>query len=587
MQDVPLTGVWDQVVAFGQYQHETVNGDPVLSIHDGTTCKVMLDDFAAHPDCDIFYDKQHEVEPLLGAAALDRETMLEWGKGDGHALAWANAMCMVIGGQVVRYEPHPGAPSAAPHPDEVLIQSDGTRRSDGVYCLRSQVTPRGADPVEGLGNFRQTSPYYVPERDGNRLLNLTVTNDPRMRGCALAFSRTSAPIAMQRIAMGKTASSVSGSGGVIKVDGRQAYWFSVKDLRAWNSSTEWDLTSEQANQLARECPQCNADNSARPSGNAKQHDNLYNEGKGGYNPYRKMENSMDPEMMKAIMEAAGCKAEDKAEDKLAKMTAYASKMEDARKAMESEKDAAEMARKKMESDKKTAMGNVFSAKKCPKCSGGDLDTDDGKMITCEDCGWEGPVSALKMESQSSGPDGDEPEKMQAMSRRLSAAEEKNRMLAEELKEVRSFGAQFKAQQEKLAADNAKVWAQNAVGMRRVKPSRCGTEEQTVAWLAAKRLKEGDAAEDVLCDVGTFGEPEQLLMSRRIIENGAPAGAPDPREGGLTVDDEMDAAIAKETKALIGAGEDPKKKDLYRMSMQRIAKSNPSLHRRFLAANGSN
>jgi hypothetical protein len=501
---IPAVGVWDQVVAFGQYQHETVNGDPVLSIHDGTTCKVMLDDFAAHPDCDIFYDKQHEIESLLGAAALDREKMLEWGKGDGHALAWANAMCMVIGGQVVRYEPHPGAPPAAPHPDEVLIQSDGTRRSDGVYCLRSQVTPRGADPVEGLGNFRQTSPYYVPERDGNRLLNLTVTNDPRMRGCALAFSRTSAPIAMSRV------------------------------------------TQE-----------------TKPAAPRK-------------------EEPMDPEMMKAIMEAAGCKAEDKAEDKLAKMTAYASKMEGARKAMESEKDAAEMARKKMESDAEEMRREMEAANPKRAAMRKKMEDEEKRMGRKMDAG-----ERAKFEADHKEPDGDEPEKMQAMSRRLSAAEEKNRMLADELKEVRSFGAQFKAQQEQLAADNAKAWAQNAVSMRRVKPSRCGTEEQTVAWLAAKRLKEGDGAEDVLCDVGTFGEPEAILMSRRIIENGAPAGAPDPREGGLTVDDEMDAAIAKETKALIGAGEDPKKKDLYRMSMQRIAKSNPSLHRRFLAANGSN
>ncbi|TXH42087.1 MAG: hypothetical protein E6Q97_36370 [Desulfurellales bacterium] len=194
---VPV-GVWDQVVEFGQYQHETVNGEPCLSVHDATTCKVMMDDFAAHPDCDIFYDKQHEVVEELGNDTLDREKMKAWA-GDGHALAWANALCMIIGGQVVRYEAHPGAPRTPPRADEVLVQSNGTRRPDGVFCLRSQVTSRGADPVEGLGNFRKTSPFYVPERDGNRLLNLTATNDPRMRGCALAFTRTGA-VAMSRVA---------------------------------------------------------------------------------------------------------------------------------------------------------------------------------------------------------------------------------------------------------------------------------------------------------------------------------------------------------------------------------------------------
>lgn len=192
--DIPPVGVWDQVLEFGRYQHQTVDGVPCESVHDASTCRYMLDDFAAHPDCDIFYDRQHEVEMALGDDALDREKMKSWA-GDGMALAWANALVMIMGGQVVRYEPHPGAPQTPPRADDVLMQSDGARRGDGVYSLRSVVTPRGADPKEGLANFRFTSPFYVPERDGNRLLNLTATNDPRMRGCALAFGR----VAMTRV----------------------------------------------------------------------------------------------------------------------------------------------------------------------------------------------------------------------------------------------------------------------------------------------------------------------------------------------------------------------------------------------------
>lgn len=194
----PPVGVWDAVCTFGQYQHETVNGKPCVTVHDASTCKAMLDDFAAHPLCDIFYDKQHEVVDELGDDALDRDKMLAWGQGDGHALAWANALIMIVGGQVARYEPHPGAPPDPPSAEEVLRQSDGTMRPDGVYCLRSVVTPRGADPIGGLSAFRQTSPYFVTEKDGNRLLCLTVTNDARMRDCALAYQRGGA-VAMQRV----------------------------------------------------------------------------------------------------------------------------------------------------------------------------------------------------------------------------------------------------------------------------------------------------------------------------------------------------------------------------------------------------
>jgi 8-oxo-dGTP pyrophosphatase MutT (NUDIX family) len=211
----PPVGVWDAVCTFGSYQHETVNGTPCVTVHDASTCKVMLDDFAAHPECDIFYDKKHEVVDELGEDTLDRDKMRAWGEGDGHALAWANALVMILGGQVVRYEPHPGAPATPPTAEEVLRQSDGTLRPDGVYCRRSQITPRGADPVGGLSVFRYTSPFFVPEKDGNRLLNLTVTNDPRMRDCALAFSRDRR-VAMQRVQCAQNARTAQRSSALEK-----------------------------------------------------------------------------------------------------------------------------------------------------------------------------------------------------------------------------------------------------------------------------------------------------------------------------------------------------------------------------------
>lgn len=477
---VPV-GVWDQVLAFGQYQHETVNGDPCLSIHDATTCKVMMDDFAAHSDCDIFYDKQHEVEPILGEEALDREKMLEWGKGDGHALAWANAMVMIIGGQVVRYESHPGAPPAAPRADDVLVQSDGTRRADGVYCLRSEVTPRGADPAEGLLNFKFTSPYYVPERDGNRLLNLTATNDPRMRGCALAFNRAGARIAMSRVT--------------------------------------------QETPPARQAPGT--------------------------------EERMDPKEMARLMEAAGCKAEDKPEEKAEKMAAYARKMEDDSK---KDKDASEMARKKMEDD---------------------LSEMKRKM---EDSDKERQAAARKEEDSHKEPDGDEAKKMQAMQRRIDALEEKNGMLAGELKEVKGSASEFQAMQREQKKQTATVWAKQAIAMRRVKPTRKGSVEDTEKWLTEQRLADPTMAEELLSDEGTFGVSEPMAMERHTYGSGAPVGAPNPREG-MSLDDEMDAAISAQTKAMKAEGVDFKKVDVHRMAMQRIRDKNPNLYGRY--ARGSN
>lgn len=192
--------VWDAVCTFGTYQHETINGEPCITVHDASTCKQMFDDFAAHPNNDIFYDKQHEVVDQLGSDAVNDEALRAWAVGDGHALAWANAMAMIVGGRVVRYEAHPGAPTQPPSAEEVLQQADGSLRPDGAYCRRYMVTPRGADPAEGIASFRYTSPFFVPEKDGHRLLNLTVTNDPRMRDCALAFQRdTGRAVAMSRI----------------------------------------------------------------------------------------------------------------------------------------------------------------------------------------------------------------------------------------------------------------------------------------------------------------------------------------------------------------------------------------------------
>lgn len=203
----PKVGVWDTVLEFGTYQHATIDGQPTTQVFDAGREQAMLDDFEANPGCDIFYDRFHEVtdevpgeegEPL----SRYRDRLLAWAKGelqgDGKALAWANALCMVVGGRVARYVPHPGAPETPPT-YEKLCQDQGRQVPDGVYCLRSEVTPRGADPLEGLAVTRHTSPYYLSQRDGERLLCLTATNDPRMRGAALARFERGRVVVMTRM----------------------------------------------------------------------------------------------------------------------------------------------------------------------------------------------------------------------------------------------------------------------------------------------------------------------------------------------------------------------------------------------------
>jgi 2'-5' RNA ligase len=184
-EDAPRVGVWDQVCNYGTYQKPSLSGDPLVTTFDRDTCQQMLEDFGARQN-DIFLDKQHEVTEE-GLATDD--DLQAW--GDQHAMAWYSALVHVSGGEVVGYAAHAGAPAAAPDP-EALRRPDGTAPSDGLYALRTRVTPRGADAKDGIPAFGYVSPYfYQREDDGSqayRLLNITATNDPFLDGVALAMS---------------------------------------------------------------------------------------------------------------------------------------------------------------------------------------------------------------------------------------------------------------------------------------------------------------------------------------------------------------------------------------------------------------
>lgn len=444
---------WDQVLAFGEYQHVTVNGDEVMTVFDASKCRVMLEDFATRKN-DIFVDCKHEV---IDATGGDGDELLaqvdEWGELEGRALAWADALCMVVAGVVVKYVRHASAPETAPTLID-LQRPDGTNAEDGVYARRYVVTPLGADPIMGLPSFRSTSPYFVPMRDGWRLLNYTATNDPRMEGVSLGA------IEMARQRDGSWAMQTSGS---VRV-GRQAMQRREVPVRA-------RIT---------------------------------------------MENYMDPEKMKRLMEDAGCKAEDKPEDIAGKMSAYAAKMED---------DAAEMKRQ-MEAGAAAKMEADEKKKK----------EDDERE------------AAARKASEHKEPDGDEKAAMQAMSRKVEARDEKISMLEKNLADLQAkvgpLAQASEAAKERGAVDSATA----AISMGRIPADHKGDTEKTIAWLAGK-YKEGESvAEEFLFPEGKFKPSERTAMSR-MTSRGAGHGAPKPDEGDNTPAAKYSQAMTRAYKKL--------------------------------------
>lgn len=106
-------------------------------------------------------------------------------RGKGYALCYHNALCMVAGGKVVRFEtkgPHdPSYPTL-----EELRRPDGSVAGDGMYAYRYQLTSLGLDPKEGIRVFKWISPFFE-QTPSYRLINITATNDPFLDGVALAY----------------------------------------------------------------------------------------------------------------------------------------------------------------------------------------------------------------------------------------------------------------------------------------------------------------------------------------------------------------------------------------------------------------
>ena len=236
---------------------------------------------------------------------------------------------------------------------------------------------------------------------------------------------------------------------------------------------------------------------------------------------------MDPKDS-AVMTAAGCAESDSPEEKMAKLTAYARRMEaDASQ----EKEAAAAARKAMED----------AAAKPPAAAEGGED----------------------------------------LLARIKALEEKEAMLLAELAESKGAMKRFAVMEAKTKAQEADEFARSAVAMGRIKGDHKGSVEATVKWLAERHVKNSADAEDLLSAEGTFQLSERVAMSR-LTQKGAGIGAPDPSEGAaLPADEQVDRLVAAEIRTMQAAGENG---DLTSAAMSRVSKKHPEVWGRYVNRN---
>lgn len=263
----------------------------------------------------------------------------------------------------------------------------------------------------------------------------------------------------------------------------------------------------------------------------------------------------------AIMAAAGCMEGDTPDMKLAKMAAYARKMEmearkmeEARKAEEGRKGEDESASKMEEEEARK--GEVRKASRR-------MEGEDKPFA-----GKESPAEELA-----------EHKELQGLLGRMAALEEKNEMLSKELMESRSSMKRFAKMEEDSKAMEAQTFARTAIAMGRVKGDHKGSLEATEKWLAAKYVKSPSEAEDVLSGEGTYQISERFAMTR-LTSGGSGIGAPAPRAD-LEPGAEVDQLIAAEIKSL-QAAKTPG--DLTTIAMQRVSKKNPAAWARYANRN---
>lgn len=158
-------GKWDRITSWG------------LKVKDGSeiefnadTLGQMVDNFAAQRnDVAMSYDHQSAYVEVNGQPAP--------------ALAWYNALALVVDGKVAKFAAH----------DKGVRPLDPAGLENGVYAHRSEVTPLGE---KLLPNYKFVSPLFTTAGEsedgkaiGFQLLDVSATNTPFQDGVGLTFHR--------------------------------------------------------------------------------------------------------------------------------------------------------------------------------------------------------------------------------------------------------------------------------------------------------------------------------------------------------------------------------------------------------------
>lgn len=556
---VPRIGVWDQLLKDGKFTKKALDGTPTVTMFNDLTCGQILDAFRDQQN-DLSMDKFHEIV-----------------QGKGHALAWHNALVRVKGGRVVRMESHD--PIVRMPGYEELLRRYARPPGDGVFGHRSEVTPLGLDPAEGLATLRYVSPYFCTA-PSYRLINTTATNDPFLDGVELAMeagsddplvticlvppAEVSAKLVVEGgesvdelhctlLVLGRASSmtparmmAVHGAVSVLAantspVKGRigGAGRFSNEPNEAFHALVDsQDLTNVREQLLRRLCDagvwQTAQDHGFVP------HITLKYVSPSEATPYRlDAVNVKFPGITVAVggqwttYEFMGAQAFQRPQERpMEEMYKRAGCMESDSPEDKQKKLAAYM--KKMEEEREGMMSRLTKME------------EDGKKKDVE-------MAAMrqKMDASTTKPEPSEEDKKkeqgkeQAMQRLVLQTLGLPEDVAAAKAKLQSFGkleetmvtmqreqaelktalqAEKDAKADTLKMDAGRIWAREAILMGRYDAVQQGDEDKTIEFLGSIRAKTPDVAEKMLHKEGTFQPSVAVLMSR-VTEGGAPKGAP--------------------------------------------------------------
>jgi 2'-5' RNA ligase len=556
----PRTGVWDQLLKDGRFTKKALDGTPTVTTFDDLTCGQILDAFRDQQN-DLSMDKFHEIV-----------------KGQGHALAWHNALVRVKGGRVVRMESHDPRISMPGYED--LLRRYSRPPGDGVYGHRSEVTPLGMDPAEGLATLRYVSPYFCTAPT-YRLINTTATNDPFLDGVELAMEaggddplvmiclvpppELAAKLAVEggesadelhctllvlghassvtpakRMAVHGAVSVLAANTSPIKGRIGGAGRFSNEPKEAYHALVDSQELSYLREQLLRRLCDAGVWQTVQDHGFVP-HITLKYVVPTEPTPCRL--DAVDVKFpgitvavgdqwttyefmgaqafqrpqerpMEEMYKRAGCMESDTPEQKQQKLAAYMKKMEEEREGMMSRLS-------KMEEDGKKKDVEMAALRQKMDAGAAKPEESEEEKKKKED-GKEQAMQRLVLQTLGL------PEDVAAAKAKITSfgkLEENMVVMQREHAEVKAaLQAEKTLKEQTLKLDAGRLWAREAIQMGRYDGLQQGSEEATIEFLSSIRAATPEVAEKMLHAEGSFQPSLSVLMTRHT-EAGAPRGAP--------------------------------------------------------------